>query len=225
MFYCGNSNNSHKHRTVAEMRQCLAPKSQRVLPTEAQLNYVRDLHGNVERARGMTKSEVSRYIDDLRAANRRRQQMTPAPTPVIRVPLDMLSSVPDGYYAWTPDDRPLTFLRIKTHKSRHSRWNGCRTVQTQHGPNWSEPRFVIRRDGSVWMPNRNDAVIQDVLIGLICSYKQCAKTYARELGRCMRCNLELTDERSRHYGIGPDCEKIWTWVVPEKDEELGYAHR
>lgn len=132
--------------------------------------------------------------------------------------IPLLEKVPSGYFAWQPDaDTPLTFIRI----SRPNRGNfrGCLKVQSQHGPNLRLD-WLLKPNGVVTVWRRE---IDNVLNGLIVDYRHAAKVYALEKGCCCRCNTDLTDERSRHYGIGPECEKHWEWMIVERDEELGYS--
>jgi hypothetical protein len=49
----------------------------------------------------------------------------------------------------------------------------------------------------------------------------CALSYAEVLGHCCKCGKELTDPRSRWYGIGPDCEKRNANHIRLVDESKG----
>lgn len=203
-----------------------------------QLSFIADLGGDPLLCRGYTHSEASKVIDNLLVAKGRKARMTeaaPAPTPAptpepdqpwkstteTKVFLPMLDSLPDGYYAWTPDiDANVTFLRVKRYpSSAKNRFAGSVLVQTQHSDEllpawvlWPSKRISRYRNG------RNNFDIETVINALIVDYRACAMRYAQLKGNCCICNKELTDPRSRHYGIGPDCEKTHGWVITEVDE-------
>lgn len=129
-------------------------------------------------------------------------------------PVQFAQGIPAGRYAWhAAGGEPLQFIWIKDYKS--GKRNGQRRIRTQHGP-WYEDAVTFHPTGkiSLWKPQ-----IAEVLVGVGCDIQNCAKTYARELGVCFRCNSELTDDRSRYYGCGPECEKIVPWYFEEIDNE------
>lgn len=131
-----------------------------------------------------------------------------------KVPLLMFDNIPDGYYAWAPDESTaLRFIRIKQRKSGKLR--GARIVQSQHS-DVLEVRWVKWPSGQVSVYQQS---IEDIIIGVIVDHQTAARNYARELGRCARCNKRLTDERSRHYSIGPECEQHWPWMIVTVDDE------
>jgi hypothetical protein len=137
--------------------------------------------------------------------------------PRTNVPLPMLDATPDGYFAVRLDDNdPYRFIRIKRpiqRKNVRTKWVGCIHVQSQHSdllksillyaPLGARPGmpdewlWVLRPD---WERHIILALVDPMGAGL---------AYARELQHCCRCGKALTDIRSRHYGIGPDCEKLW----------------
>ena len=139
-----------------------------------------------------------------------------APTTV--VPLPMLKSVRDGWYAWRGDDtEDWTFVRI----SRPKRGDraGCIKVQTQHGPNYRQ-RMVVWPSDKVTLHAEN-RFIERVLMGIIVNQVRSGIDYGRIKGRCLRCKTELTDPRSRWYSIGPDCEKVVPHYIAAVEEEIG----
>jgi hypothetical protein len=90
-----------------------------------------------------------------------------------------------GYYAVPTDEGHLAFYFVSV-----------RGIMLQAGPQFREiPESV------------QDAVARKILI----DPKEAALTYGREIGRCCRCYLELTNEESREYGIGPICRGKWGW--------------
>lgn len=127
----------------------------------------------------------------------------------------MFDMVPNGYYAVRPDDTvPFTFVRIA--KVRAGYRKGNRVVQTQHGE-------ALKNCASVDPETKRwriySETIMDTLALIVADHQWAARCYAREIGKCCRCNMALTDERSRHYGIGPECEKVWRWMLEVVDLE------
>jgi len=115
----------------------------------------------------------------------------------------MLLSIPEGRYAWQPDsETPLTFIWIRDYT--FGKRLGSRRIRTQHGP-WFEDALTRQVSGkiTIW-----DSEIENVLVGVFCGRNEAAMRYATELGNCCRCNADLTLERSRFYGIGPECEEL-----------------
>lgn len=186
--------------------------------TGPQLDYIRRLGGDVSKAQQYTMALASKYIDELKrnppvsidpqwaAPNRQ----------TTKVPIEMLKAVEDGYYAVQPDSTtPHTFFRISRPKSGNYR--GQIKVQTQHGPEL-KMCMVVRANDSVYVWDKS---VEDQLLLVVVDQRGAAIEYAEKIGKCMRCNTELTDERSRWYGIGPECEKHWPWAVPEQIERKG----
>lgn len=231
-----NSSASHQHESVYEAKVChglvepVAPTStsQVRYATPRQLGFIQHLGGDKAFASTLSVEEASEYIANLKrgpSASKVGTLVRPAPTPPpppaprhqpyeSKVPLAMFDMVPDGYFAWRPDETAdLKFIRISRRKS--GKLNGARIVQTQHSDLLSL-RWALWPSGkvSVYMPS-----VEDTIIGVIIDHKTAARTYAKEMGRCARCNKHLTDERSRHYSIGPECEKFWFWMIEEVDDE------
>jgi hypothetical protein len=202
--------------------------------TPSQLWYVGILHGDSIRAAGMTKAQCSDYIKQLK---RDKEKAAPVPTPEPAKPAEptepaalpaprnhtprtkmiaeMLKLVRPGRYAVRPDAlTPYVFLRISDPK--HGKYKDSLKVQTQHGPNLSEAKFVIWPSGSISV-YRTD--VEPSLLLLIADQQGSARAYAKELGRCARCGLELTDEQSRAWGVGPECIKHWPWMRTLAEEE------
>lgn len=153
-------------------------------------------------------------------ASRRDPEPTPIARPVIpdvraeeKAKLEKMSplfqTVPDGYYAVeTGDGRSLKFVRISTYRKGHPR-EGSRKLQTIHGPNL-EDAACIWKSGKVSVWNHD---IVELSLLILSDHEGCLRRYAREIDKCCRCNTRLTDERSRRYGIGPECEKHWPWII------------
>ena len=228
---CGHCHNEHS--TVTEVKVCagiirpIAP----VRPfethapiertTEPQLEYVANLGGDRLYAATLGKVRCSAYIDSLK---RGTPMSTPAHQPKSDPKLDMLNNLidvlPDGRYAIRRDEsEAFIFLRVKRHT--RGRLNGCLTIQTQHSDKLT--RAGIRWASGFWSWDRR--LVDEML--LVCvDHKQAAYNYAKALDHCSICGKELTDERSRWYGIGPDCEtrhRSWIeWVDDTQHDGKSY---
>ena len=243
-FICKNGA-VHKHDTVAESKECwrgfyrptpVVPavvygttytRDENRLPrppgmsTWKQLDYVDDLKGDTAHAIGLPKLKCSEYIQQCIA---RKKAQAPAEKPVDRR-LDLLKGmidlVPDGYYAVQLGDNEehLDFLRIKRPKAGTRTYGGATKIQTQHGP--SLDLAAVLWPSGKWQVFKQSVV--DMMLAVVTDHHGAAQRYGKKLGRCMRCNCELTDDRSRHYGIGPECETKsgWEWAIATVDERRG----
>lgn len=215
-----------------------APTRRADAATESQISYVDSLltklsekgadtsvYPDAEFVRDRySKSGASSLIDRLKKALREAENMTSnynAPNRgVSSIPIDMLKSVPDGYYAVRPDSiTPYTFFRVSRPKS--GRYAGTVKVQTQHGEDY-KLAFVI------WNPQADqpritvyNTTIEDKLLLLVVDPNGAHIAYGQEIGRCCICGKELTDERSRYFGIGPDCETRHGYIVDQVIDQKG----
>lgn len=224
---CGNCQNYHS--SAAEVRLCYFPPvvqqppamlAQSALasverPSQRQLDFIRDLGGDVQMAMKYTKRGASLYIDRLKREG--KTAVTTAPNrQQTKIPLEMLHDLPDGYYASRPDsEHPYTFFRVSRPKSGN--FNGALKIQTQHGPDYKLALVVYPGDRIYW----SNLAVEDDLLLVVVDRNGCAIAYADKIGRCMRCNTELTDERSRWYGIGPECEKHWPQIIDIVNDRKG----
>ena len=138
----------------------------------------------------------------------------------LTLPKGMFDLVPDGYFAVQPSlDVQMTFIRIKTQKGGWQ--DGARKVATQHS-DWFKRQFTVARDGRVFVASNADLkLVDDRLLLVGCDPSTAQIRYATELGRCGRCGRELTDNRSRWYGIGPECEKHLPEIIARVDSIKG----
>lgn len=130
---------------------------------------------------------------------------------IVMTPL--LEHVPDGRYALQMADEHPTFLRVSRPKG--GKWAGCLKVQTQHSERY-EDAWCLWPDGEVGVFKPS---VEDYINLLISDHRGAARKYGRIQRRCACCGRELTDERSIHYSIGPECEKSWPWMITLVDEE------
>lgn len=241
---CGNCHNHHS--SVDEVRECHFPArtvQRQSIPaavasksgasfssrfvkyplaevTTAQLNKIRSLNGDVVHAAKLNRGEASDYIERLIAAKEANQVIpdTDEQSKTI-IPLDMLKTFPDGRYAARQDENDeYDFFRVSRPKS--GRFAGALKVQTQHSDLLKEA-LVIWPSGQVRVYNHS---IQQNLLLAILDPRTAGIRYGRHIGHCMKCGKTLTDNRSRYYGIGPDCEKDYPEVIEEVDDMFGTWH-
>lgn len=192
-----------------------------------QYKYISDLKGDTEHALTLTYHGAHLYINELRHRPRPKDYWKasdpppePEPEPIVKrepekpdpkvLMIDgLLPSIPDGYYAVEEyDGDPVTFIRLSSPKK--GRFMGSRKIQTVHGSGYSGARLeevAVHWPSGQWSWYK--PFIKERLLLLITDYMGAALRYAAKLGNCARCNANLTDERSRWYGIGPECEKHW----------------
>lgn len=157
----------------------------------------------------------------------------PAPVPYAMqprttVPLAMLTETPDGYYAVRLDDNDsYQFLRISRKFPKRSNKVGSIQVQRQSSENLYEilmyrPLGSPNEDSEEWLRVSRPQYEKYVILVMVDPITS-GQAYARELGRCMICGKELTDPRSIHYGIGPECEKshpeVIAWVDGQEEDK------
>ncbi len=240
MFTCLEPHKSaHQHATVTEAKICwglvpippapapewTSPKDRPGSITPRQVQYLKSLgatRNELYTPEGMPLSinQASALIDKLKAEERNVAKMNDETDPRIRMVSGMLDGIPDGYYAVRPDSTVnYTFIRISRPKS--GRLKGCIKVQTQHSDD-----LILRavRYGSGRLALNTNTIVESLML-LVVGHQSAAMVYGQEIGKCCRCNKALTDDRSRHYGIGPDCEQVWTWVIDLVDERVGHAYR
>jgi len=186
-----------------------APAAPSNRATQRQLDYIRDLGGDVETARNYTMRDASLYIERLKEERRKAKMNETAPNRrQTKIPLPMLIQLRDGYYASRLDStRPYVFFRVSRPKS--GRYKGAIKIQTQHGPEL-KMALEIWKESEVYWTNMS---VEEQLLLVVVDPNGCSIAYAEEIGHCMRCNTELTDERSRWFGIGPECEKHWPHII------------
>lgn len=220
-----------RHCTVHEVKICygMIPQTVRIMTSpnpvqvvtqprvsERQIEYIFDLGGDTTYALTLTRKEASNYIDLLKRKAQMVNPYTNANKLQTKVPIGLLLSTPDGRYAVRPDsDTPYTFFRISRPKS--GLLKGTLKVQTQHSESYKLTMVVYSEERVVVYDTRRDEQLKLVLV----DPNGAGIAYGRELGRCMRCGKELTDERSRWYSIGPECEKHAPHIIDIVNDSRG----
>lgn len=206
------------------------------MASERQVKYLVDLGCDLPRmARFVSRHDASTLIDELLAEKRGAHPVTPPveepPTPPVVTPKPVesdfrhemikgiLPGIPDGYYAVAKGDDSdhIDFIRLS--RPKHGKYRGTLKIQSIHGA-FGDGRLEIR--GALW-PSGSLSIYDkrylDPLMTLIADHQGAALLYGRKIGRCARCNSRLTDETSRHYGVGPECIKHVQWIVDKVDAE------
>lgn len=205
--------------------------------TDEQLDKVRKENGDVLFAMKLTRGECSDYInclvrgmpykspfgwtptDQTQPQPERRTAVTDDPR--LMILKTMVPLIPEGYYATAPDgeNRHNDFVRIVTQHGKRSHWKGALTIQTQHSDRWSDPRIVFWPSGKVSLYDGGQSCI-GMVQEIVSDYKTAALRYSILNTRCMRCGAKLTDDRSKHYLVGPECESKhgYVWPIEFADE-------
>lgn len=231
------------HASIADVRLCAnprpvtpprsAPVASFGLPrpayvepvTQKQLNYINDLGGDTVHAAKLSKDGASHYIEELKRKKRSKPMTSTAPNrQTVKIPQPFLEGLREGYFATRQDStRPYTFLRVSLPKK--GQFKGSLKVQTVHGSGMGvslKLALVIYDFGTekqrVYWHNMS---IEDDLLLVCVDQRGSALAYAEAMGRCMRCNAELTDDRSRWYSIGPECEGHWPEIIEEVNDTKG----
>lgn len=145
----------------------------------------------------------------------------PAPKPQLQemlepLPKMMVDKITDGRYAITADDNTETiFLRKYTYKDdAKNRFAGCSLLQHRIAEEW--------HNHTVYWPSGKLTRISHSYKGMefpeawaqvFADPQDAAHRFAEREHRCCSCGTNLTDARSRHYGIGPECEKARPDVI------------
>lgn len=184
----------HTHQTVEESRQCWG----RILDVDASADA------------GVTPPPPP----------------PPAPVPYAMqprtsVPLPMLADTPDGYFAVRLDDTDsYQFLRISRKFPKRSNKIGCIQVQRQASETLYEImmyRPLDSPEGSAEWLRVSRPQYEKYIILILVDPIRAGLAYAKELEHCCKCGKALTDARSIHYGIGPECEKKWPEIIEMVD--------
>lgn len=206
---------------VTPPRGIVAPARPGFRPsTDAQRDYVRALGGDVVRAQEMSVAECSDYIDELK-----RRPTIPGTSPIAEpverevattiVP-EVIKMVKDGRYACRVTDESK-FMFFKVSRPESGTYRGCVKIMTQHSEEW-KLAIVLWPSGKLSVYRHG---LEEFILTIIANRRKAGDLYAQELGDCQICGKKLTDERSRYYGIGPDCETRHAAVVSQVDEEYG----
>jgi hypothetical protein len=178
-----------------------------------QKSYINDLGGHWEV--DWSYDRASEEIVRLKGGGGRPTSSHVSQDPRLKIIENMLQMIPDGYYATAPDGVGGHVDFLKLARPQRGRFKGCIKISTQHSERWQER--IIGWPSGQWSVYQQNVI--DMVLLVIADYHSCARRYAIEKQACCVCNTALTDDRSRHYLIGPDCEKKerWAHVLEEVD--------
>lgn len=138
-----------------------------------------------------------------------------------KTPRAMVEAFRDGRYAVevTLPNQPRDWVFIRVARPKTGKQAGNLILQTQHS-DFYKPLLTIYPTGGVYFWQQSEKL--DMALMMIAADPfTSAINYGRELGCCSRCARELTDERSRYYSIGPECEKYWPEIINYVNETRG----
>lgn len=98
------------------------------------------------------------------------------------------------------------------------KYKGATVISSQHSESF-KVCLVLWPDGTHTIL-RNDGLDQCLLMIAADPYT-CKIRYGQEMGTCCNCGKKLTDDRSRWYGIGPECEKDNIEIINEVNNSRG----
>lgn len=141
-------------------------------------------------------------------------------------PAQLLFGINEGRYAVSTDDSErFTFVRlsiVRPMKSGKKRaMQDSMKIQTQHGDDLVTRAYVWPGGAYYLFSNWTAQMLVKPLMLIMTDPWGAAMRYGQELGQCCRCGKSLTDERSRYYGIGPECEGRWPAIIGQVDEYKG----
>ena len=138
-----------------------------------------------------------------------------------KTPRVMVEQMREGRYAVevTLPGQPTDWVFVRVSRPTRGKKAGCLVLQTQHS-DYYKPLLTIYPSGSVYFFKASEKLDMALMMIAADPYTS-AINYGRELGCCSRCARELTDERSRHYSIGPECEKSWPEIINYINETKG----
>lgn len=173
------------------------------------------------------------YLGKLTTSNRRPvaaqvvatqpQHSTPVNPWRAKTPRPMVENMREGRYAvpipgaaGDEKDRHI-FLRVWRPKS--GKRKDQLLIRTQHSDDYRD-FITIYPGGRVWFAKLTDQLDMALMMIAADPYTAIMK-YAEILKVCGRCGKQLTDERSRWYGIGPECEQHWPEVIERVNQNKG----
>lgn len=211
---CGNKRElgEHEHATIEEVKACygvtsvpdkdpadIPPSREQVFGGEVpfqtgpmirprQLSYLNDLR--VERGMDPLPPDVHMFAS---VASATIAQLLLVKPQVKQAATVTYANVPAGHYAIkAPEDSGRDYDFYRVDKPETGQWAG-RTFL----------KMVVGGKPDVKIKDRNR--IAEVLAAIAVSPDEAAYRYGQEIGRCDKCNLQLTDQTSRMFSRGPDC--------------------
>lgn len=215
------------HTSVAQVHACHFPMHRTTSwrdgqPSKKQLWKIKELSKQkhyLVNTKPLTAGDASDLITQL------IKMETPTMNETPLIPLNMLRMIRFGRYAVPNNDQTeMIFLRVAETKGKNSILPvGSVKVQTKHAETWQD-RLVVKPDGKVYRQDHSlikGMKLADILIAVLSDQTTAAMEYAIRKDECARCGVELTDDKSRFFGLGPDCQKDWPHMVGMVIERKG----
>lgn len=187
--------------------------------SEPQYKYISDLKGDLTYALTLSYTEASAYITTLKGGS----MTSPAPAEKsardrkLEMVAALMASVDSGYYAVREEEGAAVFF-MRVSKPTKGKYIGSIKIQKVIGSGVG----TRLEEAAVYWPSGQWSIYSNIIIEklmlLVADTRSALLLYGKEIGRCCRCNAELTDSRSRHYSIGPECEKHWPHILYAVDE-------
>lgn len=185
---CGKG---HVHESVAEVRECYGVPEGGFPNQDYRTNKYR---GNCRLCGNMVESETGRVdkVDDKWQVAHLEGKCGPKTSKVKINNTDRYAEIPKGHYATKSltGNNDLDFWRLD--RPKDGQYAGRAFIKRVVG---GKPEASVSRVTKF-------AVLEAIITEGI---EATALRYARELGRCSRCNRTLTDQVSREFGKGPEC--------------------
>jgi len=125
----------------------------------------------------------------------------------LKTPEAMVRNIRPGRYCVELGANMAKFIRV-TLRDR-GKMKGYTIIQSQHSESF-KTLISFSPTGSFWIyDNRYDMELMMVAA----DPWGCATRYGQKLNKCCACGKKLTDDRSRWYGIGPECETRWPEII------------
>lgn len=134
-----------------------------------------------------------------------------------KTPEAMVMNIREGRYAVEIDGK-WTFMWVNS--PTRGKYKGYFLVRTQHSESYTLA-YAKRLDTDTNYFYNTRPSFDHALMMVACDPFTSAINYGIELGCCSRCARELTDERSRWYSIGPECEQHWPEIINYINETKG----
>ena len=216
---CANRKSARTNREAAQYRN--TPNSERK-PTANQLSYIEGL-AKKKGIKGVKTpvsfSAASRMIDYLKGQPDVKNPERPGPV----ISYMVTNMIKDGRYAvrTTEEDAQYVFIRVSRPTRGHNR--GTLLIQSQHSEGYVKRLQFNTQGDTLYQNNRLLAGqrLADVISMIVVDQNRAALNYGTEKGICCRCGKQLTDRRSAHYGVGPECVKYMPGYIEWVDDQKG----
>jgi hypothetical protein len=191
---CGNCRKNHE--AVADVKACYAGTGSVASPSATETAYRANRYAGTCADCGAPVAAEAGRLEGTRGSWSVRCLPGKCGTVSVKpLELPVKRDVPAGHYATASltGNNDLDFWRVD------------RPEQGRHAGRTFVKRVIGGRPESPVHGSTRYAALEAIVAAGI---DEAGFRYAKELGRCRRCNRHLTDELSRSLGIGPDCRAL-----------------